>query len=619
MDTLTELESFCRRSGHIGALMLTGEWGCGKTYLIDNELKKNLNDDSKPKEQKYLVVRISLFGMDSLEKIHEKVLETCILEEANAQGKGKIVNVIRKIWKNVKSFPVIKDWAEVNPLFLLSDNNTLFGKKIILVFDDLERTKLDTIEVLGCINEYCEKHFTVIIISNEKVVQQKYTMTNGKKNTADDEDQDNNIQPIGYKEIKEKIVERTILFSPDYNDIIPKILKAVGETEAGSAYSSFLNNKKVLEMLLRMFRDNEANEGFREKPHNLRVLRAALFEFSRIFKILNQGVEISEEYKKLSGEELLYAQYGKWLNAYVVGEMLIKAYGDFDRRESFLEKAENFYPEFQEEYLTKTEYQWITTGSLDEESFSKEIEAFNRRHKDISPKEKVLLEDMSCLDEATVREGYAALVNDAYDGKLTFDDYVNFIEKSRQYRMFRLSSDQPDWTKIIQAIRKKIEIETETEYGITIIEEEKKSLYLAEEYNAYKEIYKFRKHRVAERRKNRTEYLNASKSGFDALLLNCVGKQYLYFDSLMASETASCFQICTQKEKSRFADLIQKIWGDFWNWPEMDIVKTKEGFLYLKELLEEQKTKYEEENRGITVEHTNRVIQQICSLIEDCD
>ncbi len=34
MDTLEELKYYCVEPQPVGALMLTGEWGCGKTYLL---------------------------------------------------------------------------------------------------------------------------------------------------------------------------------------------------------------------------------------------------------------------------------------------------------------------------------------------------------------------------------------------------------------------------------------------------------------------------------------------------------------------------------------------------------------------------------------------------------
>ena len=38
MNTLDELIRYCNEEKHLGALLLTGDWGCGKTYLIDRDL-----------------------------------------------------------------------------------------------------------------------------------------------------------------------------------------------------------------------------------------------------------------------------------------------------------------------------------------------------------------------------------------------------------------------------------------------------------------------------------------------------------------------------------------------------------------------------------------------------
>jgi hypothetical protein len=46
--------------------MFTGKWGCGKTYLIENELEKSLGE-------LYIIIRVSLFGETSVESINRKV------------------------------------------------------------------------------------------------------------------------------------------------------------------------------------------------------------------------------------------------------------------------------------------------------------------------------------------------------------------------------------------------------------------------------------------------------------------------------------------------------------------------------------------------------------------
>lgn len=34
MNLIEELKNYCDINNPVGALMLSGEWGCGKTYLI---------------------------------------------------------------------------------------------------------------------------------------------------------------------------------------------------------------------------------------------------------------------------------------------------------------------------------------------------------------------------------------------------------------------------------------------------------------------------------------------------------------------------------------------------------------------------------------------------------
>ena len=60
-------------------------------------------------------------------------------------------------------------------------------KKVILVFDDLERTNISCTDLLGCINDYCENQgFNTIIVANEEKI----------KDRSDNE--------LSYREIKEK-------------------------------------------------------------------------------------------------------------------------------------------------------------------------------------------------------------------------------------------------------------------------------------------------------------------------------------------------------------------------------------------------------------------------------
>lgn len=77
------------------------------------------------------------------------------------------------------SFNVI-DFVKVEP--------KMGDKKVILIFDDLERTDIPTADLLGCINDYCENlHINTIVVANEEKIQ------------SSEKDK------IKYSEIKEKL------------------------------------------------------------------------------------------------------------------------------------------------------------------------------------------------------------------------------------------------------------------------------------------------------------------------------------------------------------------------------------------------------------------------------
>ena len=60
MDVREEILDYINRNELTGALLLTGPWGCGKTYLV-KEIAKELNNGKK-----VAVSTISLFGIDSV-------------------------------------------------------------------------------------------------------------------------------------------------------------------------------------------------------------------------------------------------------------------------------------------------------------------------------------------------------------------------------------------------------------------------------------------------------------------------------------------------------------------------------------------------------------------------
>ena len=65
--TLSEVVEYCKLENPAGALMLTGEWGSGKTYFIEKTLKEELKST-------HLFRRISMFGISDTDAMKKQIL-----------------------------------------------------------------------------------------------------------------------------------------------------------------------------------------------------------------------------------------------------------------------------------------------------------------------------------------------------------------------------------------------------------------------------------------------------------------------------------------------------------------------------------------------------------------
>ena len=77
MNVTSEIKSYIELKETCGALLLTGKWGCGKSYIM-HQLADSLNG-----EDQYAVAIVSLFGVQSIEELDKKVKEAIELLKGN--------------------------------------------------------------------------------------------------------------------------------------------------------------------------------------------------------------------------------------------------------------------------------------------------------------------------------------------------------------------------------------------------------------------------------------------------------------------------------------------------------------------------------------------------------
>lgn len=156
------------------AILFNGEWGCGKTYFINEKLIPQMNTE------KYQIFQISLYGVSSIEKIQdiiygkwiEKVvgdkseklgaLGNVLTKGIGIFGKSAIQFIESKIGTNGSAADATKD---------IFTQNIGKNRKTIFIFDDIERCQINIIELMGFLNNLSENNgYKLILVANEQEI-----------------------------------------------------------------------------------------------------------------------------------------------------------------------------------------------------------------------------------------------------------------------------------------------------------------------------------------------------------------------------------------------------------------------------------------------------------------
>ena len=164
--TITELNNYIKHyleedKTHT-AIMLTGEWGSGKTYYVKNELAPFLQDG---KENRCII--ISLYGLQDISDISKSIYMELRIKKLKKDSEMRTVGkvVTKTIVKNVVGILGIDVNMSEDDLQNLYSSIDLNGK--LLIFEDLERSNIELIKVLGYINNLVEQDgVKVLLVAN---------------------------------------------------------------------------------------------------------------------------------------------------------------------------------------------------------------------------------------------------------------------------------------------------------------------------------------------------------------------------------------------------------------------------------------------------------------------
>lgn len=150
------------------ALVLHGEWGSGKTYYCENDLKAALKDiDVK-------TCRVSLFGVSNYDEICNRVLASRLHIYENAKDRvGTAMNVFTKSAIEAGTSVLSRKLADLG--IQVSVNSDLMLSlidmtKVLVILDDCERSSFahDDRSFLGFVNNMVENHgWHVMLVRNQ--------------------------------------------------------------------------------------------------------------------------------------------------------------------------------------------------------------------------------------------------------------------------------------------------------------------------------------------------------------------------------------------------------------------------------------------------------------------
>lgn len=247
------------------AVFLKGNWGCGKTFFVNNWL--NSYKKKIPEEQILKPVMVSLYGLSEIKQITaaiNKALYPILCGRAAKVGKTLTKFLSAIVLKhevdvdkdNNFDFEIELGLDSVLLLFSSEDNSVKKGK--LLIFDDIERCEMPMKRLMGYLNYFVELcHSHLIIIGDER------KMTDEQK--------------IIFSDFKEKTIGREFEIS----------------TNVRSAIENFTEQEPTNEFIRKHITTIEKVFSMTD-CQNLRILRQSLWDFGRFEETM---IEFSKESK----------------------------------------------------------------------------------------------------------------------------------------------------------------------------------------------------------------------------------------------------------------------------------------------------------------------------------
>lgn len=530
--------SYVRDENAKYAILIDGTWGSGKTYLYENYLVDAIDSVEVGKNERKQNVYISLYGISSIDLLAKQLITNYLIY---VKGNGN--KLIKKGLKPLAGIIGVASSAfsfSIGPISTDLSNvfekieGSIDVKDMVICFDDLERCTIPINEFFGFVNNLIEHcNCKVIILADEKNIGKIYANTNieekyltvisgnrkvveyigdGKntktqnKGLGKDTNGEITVEEVKklneilysenylYKDIKEKVIGKTMLYYPALKDVIKEVIcgneKSKGIIQEGQ-YKEYL--LKYINDIVSAFTETE--------NRNLRIIRSWIFLFRKIYEATTKYYSNSKYYEEILND---FLRYSIWVAGAIKKNKKITRSTNYGSQDMVYFEGHEYTHIFRYSFIDA----WINCDAWSDEDLSQACKSIikRREQEDVDNPPKIHstgkalneLRDWYLMEDEQVEEVLEKLVHEVEEGKYAYYDYSNILSTLLYLQVYGLFTGdiKKIQTKMIDMIKKDPDVQEENDFPKNFSSEE-----IRDKYN---ELYR----PIAEERKIRNREIN---------------------------------------------------------------------------------------------------------------
>lgn len=399
------------------AYIVNGKWGSGKTYFLNNELKPLFRETVDNDLRGIKLLYASANGV----KDYNELINSLRWQKLGMSKNGIIGSIASSM------ISVIPHDGISNSLQRLSestgeifDSVIKFDRSHVVIIDDLERVDkdCDLIGLLGKINSDFVEHNNIktILVCDEEELLRRF----GHKTEPLEEGAKGNTNPTtpkevykrslqgsiqDYRNIKEKVVRRTLLFLPELENVVPKIIE---KCVASKNFISHFGSEENIQLLISWIEKN--------KIQNLRKVKFFLDHAEEIVDV------VYEHDQKDPLNSVLQTLFHVCIDSFKTKDK---------KRNEFIFKFSHGL-----ESITS----FVNTGYLDKELLLKEYTVLKKDLLSYTNEKRILNEFCSLridreifLSDSQFEDVLAQTIASVQEGKYNLEDLLRFTEVMAWY------------------------------------------------------------------------------------------------------------------------------------------------------------------------------------------